>query len=379
MFDYNSDIFVEIGCIQIYYSASKLKNTHIFEDYFNMKNYCNKKRHTLFFGIHKIDTLLKHDGHASVFLTSFDMKIFNNSNLLKNKLELLKNIIVDSEDKKENIKKSGYDNNIIVIDESIVKILANVIQQYDLIVNKTIVIIPCAGLCNRLRFLMSYYTWAKNENKKIIVIWFVKDDCNGYFTDHFHIDNNNVEIIENRNNISKKIVYNNEIININDVFYPLYKGFFWHPLYSPYSTSIYDDLKLNLSIYEKIQAKVKMLHPYISVHIRRTDHIKLAEKNNQFTEDDEFIKFINKYDKYNLYLATDNLETQQKFYDLFNEKIKFITLIDKNNNNLRKTSLYDAIFDMYMCINSYKFMGSGFSSFTEYIIHQREKNNIIHA
>ncbi len=114
------------------------------------------------------------------------------------------------------------------------------------------------------------------------------------------------------------------------------------------------------------------MQPYISVHIRRTDHILLAKEYNRFTTDEDFINFINQNDNYNLYLATDNFETQQKFYELFKKKIKFINFINKNNNNLRKTSLNYAVIDLYMCIYSYKFMGSGFSSFTDYIIHQRE-------
>ena len=34
---------------------------------------------------------------------------------------------------------------------------------------------------------------------------------------------------------------------------------------------------------------------------------------------------------------------------------------------MRKTSLRDAILDIYMCVSSEKFMGSGYSSFSDFI------------
>jgi len=40
---------------------------------------------------------------------------------------------------------------------------------------------------------------------------------------------------------------------------------------------------------------------YISVHIRRTDHIELAIKNKNCTSDDEFYSFIDKYENKNIY------------------------------------------------------------------------------
>ena len=51
---------------------------------------------------------------------------------------------------------------------------------------------------------------------------------------------------------------------------------------------------------------------YISAHIRRTDHINLAKKHNCYTDDDEFINFLDKSNK-NIYIATDNETTYNKF------------------------------------------------------------------
>jgi len=58
----------------------------------------------------------------------------------------------------------------------------------------------------------------------------------------------------------------------------------------------------------------KLNNKYIAVHIRRTDHSKLAKKNNSFTNDKQFMTFINNNKGLYLYLATDNRKTQNIFY-----------------------------------------------------------------
>jgi len=106
---------------------------------------------------------------------------------------------------------------------------------------------------------------------------------------------------------------------------------------------------------------------YISVHIRRTDHIQLAKYNNRYTDDEEFINFLDKSDNNkNIYIATDNKITYNKFKKKYQNRIK-IDYHKTNNNSLRKTSLQDAIIDIYICVYSDDFMGSGWSSFSRVI------------
>ena len=226
------------------------------------------------------------------------------------------------------------------------------------------IIYPTGGLSNKLRVLFSYYQYTSKINKILYVIWDITEECPGFFLNYF-LPINNIKIIE---------CYKHNKNDINRIK-PDYKGSHWHPTYSPYENDIYGSLHLHKHMKDIIENNIKKLgNRYISVHIRRTDHIYLAKKNNNYSKDIEFVNFINKYDDYNLYIATDNKETQDIFYKLYKNRIKVIKFIDdKYKCRRRKTNLGDSIIDLYMCIHSEHFMGSGFSSYSHLIEHFRKK------
>lgn len=138
----------------------------------------------------------------------------------------------------------------------------------------------------------------------------------------------------------------------------------------------YSKLKLKPYLKNIILNKIKILNKnYISVHIRRTDHIQNAKKNNCYTKDQLFFNFLDKiYDK-DIYIATDNKITYDIFKKKYEKRIKF-DYHKVNKYSLRKTSLCDAIIDIYMCVYSDNFMGSGYSSFSEFIIALKNYNKI---
>ena len=217
-----------------------------------------------------------------------------------------------------------------------------------------IVIKPVGGLCNKLRVVFSYYLLAKYKNEILIVIWIKCNECPGYFLDYFEpIDG----VIFTNNTQNLKIDYNGCEINKN--YPPKYK-----------------ELKLLPSLFQKIQHKKKLFNNnYIAVHIRRTDHAVLAQKNNSFTTDDDFMNFIeeeNNNNSMNLYIATDNKETYNKFADKYKNMVKLS--YHPTINGLRKTTLENSIIDLYMCVYSNQFMGSGWSSFSKTIV--ALKNNL---
>ena len=114
---------------------------------------------------------------------------------------------------------------------------------------------------------------------------------------------------------------------------------------------------------------------YISVHVRRTDHLPSREKDR--TPDEEFFKFIDKFtNNKNLYIATDNLETFNLYYNKYNNRIKFKFPERELFNGKRKTELKDAVIDIYMCVNSDFFMGSYYSSFSDLIKELRKNKKI---
>jgi hypothetical protein len=218
------------------------------------------------------------------------------------------------------------------------------------------VIHPVGGLCNHLRVLFSYLAYCKSINKSMIVIWESGSHCPGFFLDYFQPIPNVTFLKNNTNN------------------YPInYKGFSIHPDYRPEEKDIYQDLKLIPSLQSEIEDIVSQISPYIATHIRRTDHITMAKIVNAYTDDQEFISFMNQHKDLHIYLATDNLGTQTAFYDMYKDRIKSIEFI-KPSNNLRQTDLKQAVKDLFLCIKANHFKGSGYSSFTDLIMAIRRMN-----
>jgi hypothetical protein len=75
--------------------------------------------------------------------------------------------------------------------------------------------------------------------------------------------------------------------------------------------------------------------------------------------------FINQYpSSLKVYIATDNYETQQKFINFYGDRLIYKKI--EASDNLRQTSLQDAVVDMYVCAGAKYFLGS-ISNFTDII------------
>ena len=207
-----------------------------------------------------------------------------------------------------------------------------------------ITIQPIGGLCNYLRTIFSYYEYTSENNLELNVIWIKSNACPGYFLDYFEP----IPHVSFKTEIDKdvKIDYKGDGAIMVKNFKPKY-----------------DKLKLKSYMKKIIFDKVDILNKnYISVHIRRTDHIQLAKRRNHYTTDEDFIDFLDKSDK-NIYIATDNKNSYNEFKEKYQERIKF-EYHQTNEKSLRQTSLQDAIIDIYMCVYSDDFKGSGWSSFS---------------
>jgi hypothetical protein len=141
----------------------------------------------------------------------------------------------------------------------------------------------------------------------------------------------------------------------------------------------YDFLELKKEISDEIEEqKRKLDNEYVAIHVRRTDIGAVYNKYNiKYDPSDytTYFKFIDKHPKKNLYIASDNKES----YDLICDKYMNARLINNNVNFLdtterRKTSLHDAIIDLYMCIIAHDFQGTPLSTFTDFIVHNRKSN-----
>jgi GR25 family glycosyltransferase involved in LPS biosynthesis len=205
------------------------------------------------------------------------------------------------------------------------------------------------GLSNCLRFLFSYYEYAKSINKELIVIWPVTNECPGYYLDYFK-PLKNVKFY--RSNIKKfKIDHSTDVP---------------HQDFNPKNIFVYNDIKLKPQLKKKIIDIIKKNKYYSAIHVRKTDHIKLIDDLNiSGTSYDDFSNFINKTNQ-KIYLATDNSNTQLFFKNRFKKQVFYNNKIERNTN-LRHTSLEDAIIDIYVCIFAQKFKSSYYSSFSELI------------
>lgn len=219
------------------------------------------------------------------------------------------------------------------------------------------------GFCNRIRTIFSYNEYAKSIKQTLHVLWLKDEHCPGFYLDYF-------KPIPN-------VIFLNDKNSNQDIFYT---GCGWHPKYPPYQyigdsdkvPNLFKNLKLKDSINMIIKNKIKILeNNYIALHIRRTDHTNLAKRNNKYTSDQEFMAFINRNKNINIYIASDNKETYNKFKNLYPNRIKFDYHFS-NNNERRKTSLQDAIIDLFMCVYSNKFLGSNYSSYSDTIINLKK-------
>ena len=217
-----------------------------------------------------------------------------------------------------------------------------------------IVIQPFSGFCNCLRVVFSYFEYAKSIQSDLTVVWLKTVECNGYFLDYFE-DISGITFVA-------EVPLNTKM---------QYRGIRVHPKFPPN----YSSLRLRPWMQEKITKKLSILgKTYISVHMRRTDHFQLAKQKNIFTTNYQFIDFLNQFPNESIYIATDNLETYGKMKAKFQDRIKF-DFPNANPDALRKTTLEDAIIDIYVCIQSKEFMGSGGSTFSRFIETMRESSN----
>ena len=229
-----------------------------------------------------------------------------------------------------------------------------------------IVIKPKAGLCNRLRFLFSYIYKMKKENtfnnKSLVIIWKIDVLCNGFLWDIIEPIPNCIALKNN----DKKIKINSSSCGPIE----LYKN-------ENYLENLH--FKPRNHILNNIINIIKMLNnKYIAVHIRRSDlssHLKHLNKSHLETKDEEYIDFLNKNSDYDIFIATDNIDTQNKFLNLYPTRIKYINKINDNKNH-RKTSLDVALIDIFVCSFSNKFKGTYYSSFSSFIELMRRHNDI---
>lgn len=207
------------------------------------------------------------------------------------------------------------------------------------------------GLCDKLAMIFSYLYKARIEKQLLEVLWEIDQECNGHFLELFK-PIKDLEFIEN--------IKCTENIIID-----------WKPHieFDPSKKFIYEELKLKENIKIKIENLKSKMNNYSALHVRKTDKLcKIKAPYFTLMPDDVYFDFINKQPKsYNIFLATDCVDTQNKFKLKYGNKIKCSSEM-KFSEELRQTTLEIAVIDLFTCIDAKNFFGtqgSGFSRFIE--------------
>lgn len=215
---------------------------------------------------------------------------------------------------------------------------------------KTLILCPKGGLGNRLRVIFSFWCFCQTKDLKLQIVWEKDKYCSGLFSEYF------LEIpdVIFKNSKESFLSTSRRLKTISDDIY----------------INSLKNLKLNNQMQNILNNYLDLLEEFDAVHIRRTDHVKLAKKHQKFIELEKFEEFIKK--SKNIFLATDCNKTQEYLLKKYNHINVFNKIID--NKKLRKTSLKNSIIDMFICIKAKDFMGTPFSSFSDIIRYKRFLN-----
>jgi hypothetical protein len=215
---------------------------------------------------------------------------------------------------------------------------------------------PCVikathGLCNKLRVVLAHHALMQEQKRPLLVIWRASDNCPGRFADFFE-PLSDVSFID------------------DDVPLPIeYESCDCHPSikYTSREALVYRALRPNGEVESAVAANLKVIGgPFVAVHIRRTDHVPRDQ-----TRMDDFIRFLTAHADVPIFVATDNVKTQQELLGRFGSRVCGMKLIQPSRT-LRQTTLFDAVVELLTCVHAKTFKGSHASSFSDTIKHLRE-------
>ena len=240
---------------------------------------------------------------------------------------------------------------------------------------------PYGGLCNRMRSISSAYSYAKEHNCKLTVIWCELNELNSSFSSILGLEaSENIRVINipyADERIFKRIYYRilkrllklkctkvydnfekvNKSENVDNCY--IRSCSYWHPSENPFDMFI-----LNSQIEERVNRYLKDNTDLIGVHIRRTDNSVSVDNSPT----DAFYPVIDevllRYNDSKLYIATDDAKEIEKLTEHYGaDKVKFLSDIDRKRNS--KKGIIDAVTELYILANCKEIVGSYYSSFTD--------------
>jgi hypothetical protein len=253
-------------------------------------------------------------------------------------------------------------------------------------IKNKVVIVPIAGLCNRMRAIASGIYLSKKIGIPISIYWHKKNECLADFTELFQtikLDDVTIQPLklskfyfypdQKRNlylpgNI-RKAIFKTQIVNFNKNTGNVFDKISTNGGYitTPHSLCQHYSLNEIFKPIDKIKSSIsnitdKFSSNVIGIHIRRTDNKQAIDKNS--LED-----FYNRMDieiienpNIKFYLATDSISVKEEMIAKYKEKI-----ISYNASLSRDSvkGMQDAVIDLW-CLSSTSFIiGSFYSSYSE--------------
>lgn len=218
-------------------------------------------------------------------------------------------------------------------------------------------ILCTSGLTNRIITMLSFYYICRLYNIKLNVIWIKDGACNGYFQDYF-------EDIENVTIHTEKI--GSSIFFTGQCQFKYIVKFFGISYNHALLLDMLRFIRLKRYMKDELQyfVNVHNITDRIGVHVRRTDFTGnfIGKLINGSNEDKEFYDFIGNE---KCFIATDNRATQLVYKKHFNDRIVWFRNIPYTTK-LRKTSIKNAIIDLYLLSFCKKIKGTMNSRFSEF-------------
>ena len=253
-----------------------------------------------------------------------------------------------------------------------------------------------AGLCNRLRTVLSHALVAAERGSLLDVIWQPSDECPGTFTAHFEPPPG-VRVRECDGDAAATALAlaggdrDVAVVDAND-YHEDVKG------RSAREALCWGALRARLSVLAAVAANREALRAvsgggaYLAVHVRRTDHYAVAM--GRHVPDEEFERFIGgEVDRRTdqsgsggeaaclpVFLSTDCAELRASWCARHPRRCvvgghsigRGLAHDSGSPQTLRQTSLHASVVDLLTCVEATVFKGSTFSSYSDAISRLRK-------
>ena len=227
-----------------------------------------------------------------------------------------------------------------------------------------------AGLCNRLRAVLSHRLAALELGCLLTVLWVPSQQCPGNFTDVFEALSG-VQFVAHA---TAPIVSNEEAVHIeSNNYHESVRG------HRARMELCWAALALVPQLCQEVDENVlACTGDFVALHVRRTDHQTLYEPlvvaMQCQVSDTDFQRYCNAHPELQIFLATDCEDTQRRFLAANPARchVGKHSIRAHVGSSLRQTSLRASAVDLFTCAEATIFKGSPFSSFSDAICHLRK-------